>query len=157
MTNVEPSGAIPAIEADNWTTPGLDNYRQNTQGEGVFNAPDLAIIALDVSLRSCPTSVLLRARIRNEGTLGVPAGVPVTFGRGTPDASLGVVGVASTTVPLLPGGSTVVELEAALEGEAPFSFYAIVDDDGTGAGVVLECEEDDNDAVISGVDCDILF
>ncbi|HRI09098.1 MAG TPA: hypothetical protein PKW35_14850, partial [Nannocystaceae bacterium] len=41
VTNVTSQGNVPDVENDNWTTPGLNNYRQNSQGAGVFNAPDL--------------------------------------------------------------------------------------------------------------------
>ncbi|HBQ14996.1 MAG TPA: hypothetical protein DEF51_29005, partial [Myxococcales bacterium] len=126
-------------------------------GEGVFNAPDLTIVGLEVSLVGCPGTVRLRARVGNEGNLGVAAGVPVTFRRGTMAAPGDVLGTVTTTVPLLPGASTVVELDAALEGDAPFAFLATVDDDGAGAGLTVECDEDDNEADIDGVDCDILF
>ncbi|MCA9582265.1 MAG: VCBS repeat-containing protein, partial [Myxococcales bacterium] len=84
VTNVFSSGEIPAVEVDNWSSPGLNNYRQNTQGEGVFNAPDLAIQGLDVTIKGCPKSVILGARVVNEGSLGVAAGVPVSFYYGTP-------------------------------------------------------------------------
>ena len=157
VTNVSPAGAVPSAELDNWSTTGLNNYRQNVQGEGVFNAPDLTIVGLEVSLVGCPGTVRLRARVGNEGNLGVAAGVPVTFRRGTVAAPGDVLGTVTTTVPLLPGASTVVELDAALEGDAPFAFLATVDDDGAGAGLTVECDEDDNEADIDGVDCDILF
>jgi hypothetical protein len=40
------------MEQDNWTTPGLNNFRQNVQGAGVFNAPDLSV-SLAVGLDKC--------------------------------------------------------------------------------------------------------
>ena len=145
------------LEADSWTTAGLNNYRQNTQGEGVYNAPDLKVLALEVQLTGCPTSVRLRARVSNEGSLGAAAGVPVSFYAGTtPDPTMRI-GVVETTVPLLPGASTVVEIEAPLTGEGPFAFLAVVDDDGAGAGEITECDEDDNAATIADVRCDIIF
>src|SRR5690606_6869492 len=33
VTNVDSSGNAPAMEADNWSVPNLNNYRQNYQGE----------------------------------------------------------------------------------------------------------------------------
>jgi hypothetical protein len=159
VTNVlTPGGRIPAVEANNWQTPGLNNYRQNVQGEGVYNAPDLVVLALEVRLDNCPTSATLRARVANEGSLGAPAGIPVSFRTGTPAAPGALLGVVSTTVALLPGASTVVELrDVPLMGEPPYAFVAIVDDDGTGSGVVAECREDDNAAGIGDLSCAILF
>jgi len=151
VTNVGSDGSIPAVEPNNWETPGLNNYRQNVQGEGVYNAPDLAV-GLEVSLAGCPTTVTLRARVVNEGSLGVPAGVEVAFRQGDT-----LLGTNITTVPLLPGASTIVELDVDLSGEGPFAFEATVDDDGSGAGVVLECDEENNDADIDDVDCNLLI
>jgi hypothetical protein len=157
VTNVNADGTIPMIESDNWTAPDLNNYRQNAQGEGVFNAPDLKVLALEVSLLGCPENATLRARISNEGSLGVPAGVPVAFYRGATADPAMLIGVVTTTVPLLPGASTVVEIDAPLIGEPPFTFLAVADDDGAGAGIITECDEDDNGGAIGDVTCDILF
>jgi hypothetical protein len=153
VTNVEPSGVVPATETDNWTVPGLNNYRQNAQGDGVYNAPDLAVLALEARLDECPTAATLRARVVNEGSLGVAAGVPVAFYRGTTADAAAFLGTASTSVPLLPGATTVVELAVPLEGPSPWGFLAVVDDDGAGGSVVEECDESDNAATIDGLTC----
>ena len=153
VTNIEPDGVVPASETDNWSVPGLNNYRQNAQGEGVYNAPDLAVLALEVRLASCPEAATLRARVVNEGSLGVMAGVPVAFYRGTTADPAAFLGTASTTVPLLPGATTVVELSVPLSGPSPWSFLAVVDDDGAGGSVVDECDESDNAATIEGLSC----
>jgi len=158
VTNVATNGMAPMVEVDNWSTPGLNNYRQNVQGEGVFNAPDLTVLALEVILDGCPDTATLRARISNEGSLGVPAGVPVAFREGTPAMPGMLLGVVATTVPLLPGATTVVELASApLSGAPPYEFVATVDDDGTGAGIVVECDEDDNEGAIGDLDCILVF
>ncbi|MDI7267733.1 MAG: hypothetical protein QME96_07050 [Myxococcota bacterium] len=162
VTNVTPSGTIPAAETPNWTVAGLNNYRQNVQGEGVFNAPDLKVLALEVSLRGCPDAALLRARITNEGNLGAPAGIPVSFYRGAVADPAALIGVVPTVAALLPGAVTVVERTAPLSGTPPFAFLAVVDDDGAGgtgaaAGIIEECDEDDNAAAIGDVACDIIY
>lgn len=158
VTNISPDGTVPMSEMDNWSTPNLNNYRQNVQGEGAFNAPDLTVLALEVLLNGCPNTATLRARVANAGNLGVPAGVPVAFREGTPAMPGTLLGVETTTVPLLPGASTVVELaDVALTGMPPYEFVATVDDDGTGAGIIVECDEDDNEAAIGDLDCQILF
>ncbi|GAB5546275.1 MAG: hypothetical protein SangKO_060350 [Sandaracinaceae bacterium] len=158
VTNVTATGGVPRTEMDNWSTPGLNNYRQNTQGEGVFNAPDLKVLALEVLLDGCPESATLRARITNEGSLGAPAGVQVSFYEGSPDMRGALLGTVPTTVPLLPGATTVVELaDVALAGAPPYAFTAVVDDDGSDVGAVTECDEDDNASGIGDLDCDIIF
>ena len=141
VTNSTSVGNVPLAEAPNWTTGGLNNYRQNVQGEGVFNAPDLAV-TLSIGLDLCGQSMItLRARVTNLGALGVPAGVEVVFYGGTSTADP-VVGTGATAVPLLPGQSTVVF--AAVPLSAGPDFLVVVD--GTAAtGMVGECNEDNND------------
>ena len=156
VTNVAADGTVPRDEPHNWETPGLNNYRQNAQGEGVFNAPDLEV-GLEVALTGCPDSVTLRARVRNVGNLGVSAGVPVTFYEGTLAMPGGVIGTVSTAVDLLPGASTLVEIEAPLVGDPPYEFHVRVDDDGAGASIVEECREDNNDSELGEVDCELLI
>jgi hypothetical protein len=157
VTNVGPNGEIPRDEPDNWTRADLNNYRQNVQGEGVYNAPDLTLLGLEVSLDACPSMASLRARVANEGSLGVPAGVNVAFHEGTPTARGALLGVVATTVALLPGASTVVSLDVPLTGTPPYEFAAFVDDDGTGAGSITECDEGDGAAGIGDLDCAIIF
>ncbi|MFN7700213.1 MAG: FG-GAP repeat domain-containing protein [Deltaproteobacteria bacterium] len=158
VTDLLSNGSVPTVEVDNWSTPGLNNYRQNVQGEGVYNAPDLRVIALEVLLDGCPASVRLRARVSNEGNLGAPSSVPVAFYAGSASMRGALLGVGRTTRPLLPGQSEVVELaDVSLAGEPPYAFVAYVDDDGAGGSVVLECDEDDNAGGIGDLDCDILL
>ncbi len=160
VTNVQPDGTVPSPERDNWTVEGLNNYRQNVQGEGVFNAPDLALLGLEVSLERCSEGeLLLRARVTNRGALGVAAGVPVAFYEGRPDARGMLLGVVRTTEPLLPGQSTVVELAVPAPPEgSDLEAVAVVDDDGMGSGEVAECREDDPEATasIGAVSCPTL-
>ncbi len=157
VTNVASDGTVPRLEPNNWETAGLNNYRQNVQGEGVFNAPDLEVAGLEAILEGCPERVTLRARVRNVGNLGAPAGVPVSFYRGPITAPGPLIGTVPTDVPLLPGASTAVTIEAPLEGDPPYTFHAVVDDDGSGAGVVAECNEGGNGEEIADVDCNLLI
>lgn len=156
VTNVGADGTVPADEPANWETPGLNNYRQNAQGEGVFNAPDLEV-GLEVALTGCPDDVTLRARVRNVGNLGVSAGVPVTFYNAPLAMPGAAIGTVMTTVDLLPGASTVVEIEAPLVGDPPFEFHVRVDDDAAGGSIVEECREDNNDSELGEVDCELLI
>jgi hypothetical protein len=55
VTNATAAGNVPLVEDDNWAQPGLNNYRQNVQGDGVFNAPDLAIDLAIVPNPATPT------------------------------------------------------------------------------------------------------
>jgi hypothetical protein len=122
---------------------GLNNYRQNVQGEGVFNAPDLTV-QLAIGLVSCPGELELIATVRNEGALGVAAGVDVDFYAGV-DATGMLLGSAVTDKALLPGGSTKVTLKvpAPPEGQTQ-DYYVEVDKASQGDGAILECNEANN-------------
>src|SRR5690606_1747298 len=88
VTDADSAGNPPMMEQDNWTSPGLNNFRQNVQGEGVFNAADLTV-SLAAKLGGCANNeLLLVATIYNEGALGVAAGVDVTFYEGTDDTGV---------------------------------------------------------------------
>ncbi|MDH3726692.1 MAG: FG-GAP-like repeat-containing protein [Myxococcales bacterium] len=154
VTNVEASGAIPAVESDSWSGAGLNNYRQNVQGAGVFNAPDLSVSGLSVNTSSCPSSIGIQAQIANTGSLGVEAGVPVGFYQGVPpDGSL--LGFEMTTVPLLPGQSETLVLEFTPEAQdtGPWDFYVTVDDEAAGLSLALECGEDNNEGSVGAAGC----
>ncbi len=154
VTNATSAGNVPMSEVDNWDQPGLNNYRQNVQGDGIFNAPDLAL-DLSAGLAVCGIGELeLRARVSNLGALGVPMGVEVSFWRGT-DATGALLGTALTTAPLLPGNSTVVTLVVP----APLQdtdYYAAADTAGGGAGVIRECDEANNGDRITEAACPVV-
>lgn len=152
VTNATSAGNPPLVEEPNHRAPDLNNLRQNVQGDGVFNAPDLTV-SLSVALDRClHREHRLIARVTNEGSLGVHPGVPVFFERlregGTPEA----LGTALTTRPLLPGQSeNVIVTVPALEG---FQDYRVtVDIDSSSSSDVAECDEDNNEAVIDDVRC----
>ncbi len=154
VTNVDASGVIPAVESDSWSGEGLNNYRQNVQGEGVFNAPDLSVAGLSVDASSCPSSIGIQAQIANSGSLGVEAGVPVGFYQGVlPDGSL--LGFEMTTVPLLPGQTETLVLDFTPAGNdtGPWDFYVTVDDEAAALSLVAECGEDNNNGIIGAAGC----
>jgi len=152
VTNADSDGNVPLAEQDNWTTPGLNNFRQNVQGEGVFNAADLSV-SLSVGLNKCATNELvLQATIYNEGALGVPAGIDVTFYEGTDNTGL-KLGTKPTTQPILTGGSTKVTwtLDGPPEGQKKNYFVEV--DGGMDNGVVQECNEENNGALVTDAAC----
>jgi len=156
VTNTTSAGNAPAMEVDNWTQAGLNNYRQNVQGAGVFNAPDLEV-ELQALLSECSNSALLLvATVRNAGALGVPAGVEVTLFEGQ-DASGTEVGTQATDVALLPGQTTQLNWEVPLEmGGGALDFFVVVDGGDADAGAVEECDEENNDAVSLDAQCPVV-
>ena len=144
VTNVEELGGIPRDEVANWSVPGLNNFRTNVQGEGVFNAPNLTV-ELEIVALCGDRSLRLSAVVTNAGSRGVPAGVPVEFVRTMPEP-MASVGSAMTTRPLLPGASERVTITVP---DVPFDtelVFSVTVDGASATMPVLECNEDDNGA-----------
>ncbi|MEZ4450884.1 MAG: hypothetical protein R3B09_15495 [Nannocystaceae bacterium] len=150
VTNVGSNGNVPLVELDNWTTPGLNNYRQNSQGAGVFNAPDLTV-NLSVGLGQCLDKLELIATVFNKGSQGVPAGIQVDFYEGI-DANGTLLGTLVTDKPLLPGGSTKVILVLDSPAE-PTDYFVEVDKASQGEGDIAECHEDNNTSSVTSAIC----
>ena len=142
VTHIGDLGSSPAIELDNWSVPGLNNYRQNVQGAGVFNAPNLVVELAAVS--ACGRGeVRLSAVVRNIGARGAAPGVTVTFVQTVPGPEM-VLGSATTTSALLPGGSErLTFVAAAVPVDTDLTYEARVDG-STATRPVLECNADDN-------------
>lgn len=142
VTNVYQDLRIPAAEVPNWTR--FNSFRQNSQS---FDAPDLQSSELTFDATSCPSTLVLRARIHNRGAVTVGAGLAVTFYLGTPAAPGRAVATVRTTASIPPGGSEVVSapytpLAAELGLAVPF--FVDADDVGDGTGENNECLEDNN-------------
>lgn len=134
-----PYGAIPTSPRDNWGVSWLNNFRQNVQESGLFDAPD-ATLALSAA---CEDPILLTAVLRNRGSAILPPGVRVGFflRDGGADVALGEVASAD---PLFPGQA--VELTFAVpagEGGASDTYAAEVLVDPA-ARTFRECDEDNN-------------
>ncbi len=96
------SGSIPQNEKKNWTVPWLDNFRQNVQDEGIFDAPD-ATVSITVV---CVSPAVVKVSIRNVGLAGLPAGVEAGVYLVTSGETL--LGSVETTHVLLPGQTEVI-------------------------------------------------
>lgn len=154
VTNIAVSGAIPSPETPSYGAQGDRTYRVSSQGAGVFNAPDLQV-DLEVSTATCPEAFMLRARVKNAGSLGVLPGVRVDFYEGS-DASGPLIGSGATRGALLPGQSEIVEQRFEIgTGVPPFSFYVMVDggDNASGGGDVIECKEENNAGGAANLRC----
>jgi hypothetical protein len=97
-TGVNGYGAIPTTERRNWTVPWLNNFRQNVQDKGLFDAPD-PVVGLVVT---CTSPLGARVAVRNQGLASLPAGVVVVVYRRVAGTDT-EVGRATTTQPLSPG------------------------------------------------------
>lgn len=143
-------GALDAPENPNWTTPGLNNFRQNAQPEGEFAAPDLIV---SLRLQCQPLDYGLVGRVRNIGATSVPAGVPVRFYEGDPKMGGVLLGMAVTTKVLYPAEAEDVVLllpnagPGVLDGS---SVLWVVVDDEMPDHAWHECRVDNNSATGDG-------
>ncbi|HEY4241462.1 MAG TPA: FG-GAP-like repeat-containing protein [Kofleriaceae bacterium] len=139
VTNIDAGGHVPRTSQwlRNWTQPGLNNFRQNSPGDGetAGDIPDLTVAEVKVDCASGPA---ILANICNRGTEPVAQGVPVTIYSGSSIACS-----ATTTAQLFPGGCTTVQCAWTAGNGAG---AVVVDDHGDGSGIVLECREDNNKA-----------
>ncbi|MFU8806065.1 MAG: hypothetical protein ACNA8W_19795, partial [Bradymonadaceae bacterium] len=144
------AGAIPRGQVNNWQVGYLNNFRQNVQGEGLFNAPDLVI--LEFTTTCADEGLNLSIVVGNQGSRGVLSGIPVAVF----DKDDVLITVLETTQALLPGGRETLTFHWA---GAPVEYgdgqtlliHARVDDDGTGAGIINECKEDNNHAAVEAI------
>jgi hypothetical protein len=144
VTNVSGAGVVPKKEENNWSVPGLNDYRTNAQGERALNAPNL-VVKLTSAAQCQAGEVLLSAVVTNAGARGVPAGVLVEFLQTAPGAPQ-LVSSVMTQRPLLPGGSERLTVTVKnIISDVDLEFLVRVDGAASPAPVA-ECKEDDNSA-----------
>ena len=157
-------GVIPPVQLANWTVQGFNNFRQNVQGAGLFDAPDLVVSDID-HVCGDDGSLTIEVTVANQGARGVVAGtnVAVWFSLAGNEE---LVVVLQTTIDLPPGGRETLSF---VWNDAPpiaaadvFEIRATVDTDGMSAGAHNECIEDNNTTTFEGTcrcvedsDCDI--
>ena len=157
INNINEDGTIPRVEEKSWETH--NTYRLNIQGDNLFNAPDL-IVTLTIDRVVCPEKLTLVARVRNVGSLGVRAGLWVSFYRVDPTAGEVLIGSAQTEEDLYPGGETHVVYEWIVPTDMQPHLHTIlvkVDTDGTGLTEHNECEEGNNSSMLNDVICSESF
>lgn len=154
VTNATSTGTHPVDEANNWADPALNNYRQNVQGVGVFNAADVTV-QLAVGTSNCLADQFeVIATVRNEGSIGVPAGIPVTLFDGV-DATGDLISTQMTPAALLPGEQVSLSWLVDAPVNSSLDFFVFVDNDdlATKDGVLLECNEDNQTSTATSVSC----
>ena len=114
--------SIPSPETKNWTLPWLNNFRQNVQDKGIFNAPD-AVVALAVDCTSPPVA---HVSLRNIGQSGLPAGVEADVYMLPANTKVGVV---TTTYGLLPGQTQTLDVTLTAPAAARGTYQALIYDD----------------------------
>jgi hypothetical protein len=143
VTNINPDLSVPSPAPKPWITHNV--FRARPVVDQFSN--DLRIQITDVCVTGClfDDQVQVAVQVYNTGALPVPPGVKVALYAARDD---GRTLLDTWTVPdevpagrMLPGH--VFTLQAGRLG--PLGVVAVVDDDGTGAGAVYECQEDNNE------------
>jgi hypothetical protein len=151
VTNVNDDATIPAKEAPNWKTKGLDDFRQNVQPKGQFDAPD-AIVEVD---GGCANPATIEARVRNIGQASLPAGVAVGFYSGDPKGTSTKIGSGTTKIAIAPGGFDTVTITWKATPDyyaGSLGVFAVVDD-GSPAHAWHECKTDNDTSAVFHAKC----
>jgi hypothetical protein len=155
VTNVTEDGQIPRVPEPNWTRSRLNNFRQNVQPGGLFDAPDFVV--REISRLDCDEGqFVLAVVVGNDGSLSVPPGILTHVAVTTDDARVFDLGTVATNDWLLPGQSE--QLEVVFEVPAGpqvtrIVVSATIDDDGMGGQRYNECNEDNNRATSNPIAC----
>ena len=155
VTNVSEDGQIPRSPTPNWLSSRLNNFRQNVQPGGLFDAPDFVVRS--IRRLDCDASqYALELVVGNDGSLSVPAGILTQLLVTTQDGRELELPSVATTDWLLPGQSESFELVFDIpEGPEVTSIVvsASVDDDGAGGQQYNECDEENNTADSNSMSC----
>jgi hypothetical protein len=149
VTNIDATGKVPRTSQwlQNWKQTGLNNYRQNSPGEGetAGAVPDLTVKRAKVQCDAGGPTIT--AEVCNRGTEPVGVGIPIAVYAAGPPQQLRCL--ATTTERIFPGICTTASCTwTGPTGDA----VVVVDDRGNGTGLNLECREDNNSLAIS-IDC----
>ncbi|HEX8820267.1 MAG TPA: FG-GAP-like repeat-containing protein, partial [Archangium sp.] len=150
VTNINDDGTVPVSPKSHWLLPRLNTFLANVagylgEGPSPYAAPDLVVSEVSASCDGEGT-LSLGARVGNLGEAPVAAGLKVAFYAGNPASGGALLGVASLDEALLAGTSALVTLSPSPAPGGSTEVFAVVDDDGTGAGRDAECREDNNTA-----------
>ncbi len=132
-------GAIPQHETASWTLDWVNNYRQNVQESGVFDAAD-ATLSLEVR---CTDPVVLLASLRNVGAAILPPGVRVDFFSVDAGGAETALGTVTSTSSVFPGAVTQLSLALA-SGADPMGTYRARIVNPASAPTFRECNEDND-------------
>jgi len=155
VTNVTEDGQIPRAPTTNWTRSTLNNFRQNVQPGGLFDAPDFVVRS--ISRLDCDEShFVLAIVVGNDGSLSAPPGILSHVVVTSDDGRVFDLGTVATSGWLLPGQSEQLEAVFAIP-DGP-SIGAIVvsataDEDGMGGQQYNECDDENNAATSNPLSC----
>lgn len=142
VTNLGADGSVPVVPTPPWLVHNVFRARPTVDSEAL---PNLQVEIVEACVGSCDVGpVRLSYVVRNVGGYPVRPGTPLAvyvLDRGER--------VHHTTVylPEIPAGTALPGRELLLEpADLRDALLLVVDDDGSGRGRVLECDETDNQA-----------
>ena len=156
ITNVDEDGRIPKVEARNWDNPNLNNFRQNVQPGGLFDAPDLTGAA---GKPSCTNTISVVIEVNNQGAAKVSPGIDVTLYVNDPAKGPLPLQTVQTKTTIYAGQSEKVSFSVKTPKQYQkqiIDLFAVVDDDGKGTGKANECKEGNNKVQAGKVACPIV-
>lgn len=147
VTNIDEDGRVPTKDevVANWTEPGLNDFRRNSQGDApAQGASDLTIKAADDAFDCGDGDITITAEACNRGVIPVGSGINVAFYASEPTDVSTPVCTGQTTVALGAGECEAVSCTLLLAELPDGGFWATIDDPISGTGSYLECIEDNN-------------
>ncbi len=148
VTHIEDNGRVPSTSSwdRNWEVSGLNNFRQNSPGEGAGAGlmPDLTVRQVKVSCLGNDAEVSIE--VCNRGTEPIADGLAVTAYDGDTPLCTGY-----TQLPMRPGFCETVYCTWT-GPTGPIDVTIKVDDTGAG-GDHSECREDNNQAILEDATC----
>ena len=151
VTNVLDDGTIPKTSewSVNHLDSGLNNFRQNAQGEvGAEALPDVTSEFKPPHCEYADGVTTLYAEVCNRGLKTVGAGLNTAFYGGDPEELLCV---ATYDQNLGAGECVIVSCE--VNGEVMGKVHVEGNDDGMGGKTALECIDTNNGDIVDPIEC----
>ncbi|MEM6289990.1 MAG: VCBS repeat-containing protein [Myxococcota bacterium] len=144
---VPPAGAWP----QNFTDGELNNYRQNRQGpSGAEDLPDITGKLEETACTFEDAEIVLNGTVCNRGLKPVAAALPATFYQGEDDTAP-VLCVAFTAEPVPVGECR--EVSCPIGDEVTGVITMVVNDDGMGGALTVECNSENNTDQVEILEC----
>lgn len=152
VTNINTDLSVPSPAPLPWTTHNV--FRARPAVDNLGN--DLQVQITETCYTGCDSQSHVQIAVQpfNTGFLPVQAGVPVSL-YAADGSALSLIEVWTIPDPIGPGEMLEGHVFDLTVGQVGTSGFVVrIDDDGTGVGVIYECDEDNNEDTWVGPDCD---
>lgn len=153
VTNIEDDLSVPPVDAwaQNFTDPELNHYRQNRQGDSAAeDLPDITGKLEETACTFAGAEIVLEGTVCNRGLKPVAAALPATFYHGEDDTAP-VLCVAYTAEPVPVGECR--DVSCAIGDEVSGVITMVVNDDGMGGALTVECNTENNTDQVEISEC----